>query len=374
LISTSCEEVASEVLAACIAGRPPKRLPSALLQEPCARALFSVLVEGLADRFDPALCTIYARLLSTALPGADLGRYERIRRVRPVNTKPRRVYVLSRITLGADIAVTSVLMNAARIRFPKAQIVFVGPRKNFELFASDPRFVHAPVDYRRGSIGDRASAAAELRAIIDDLVLDPDSRLTQLGLLPVGDESRYHLFESRSYGADTSLSLPQLASQWCEETLGVPGSMFRVPATEPFAGTAVSLGVGENMAKRLPDPFELELIRLLAARSPVIIDRGGSPEESARVERAAQGTSATLFEGSFAEFGRVIAGSSLYVGYDSAGQHVAAAAKVRLISIFAGFPAPRMFDRWRPVGPHATVIRVDNPDPMHVLEQIKAAL
>src|SRR5438270_11776931 len=72
LKSTSCEEVARQVLADCIAGRPPKSLPLSLLQDPCARALFGVLVEGLADRFDPDLCEIYARLFSAAFPGADL--------------------------------------------------------------------------------------------------------------------------------------------------------------------------------------------------------------------------------------------------------------------------------------------------------------
>jgi hypothetical protein len=362
------------VLEACIAKRPPKRLPAALLQEPCARALFGILAEGLADRFDPDLCNIYARLFSAAIPGADLGRYERVRRVRQVSGRPRRIYVLSRVTLGADIAVTGVILNAARRRFPNAKIIFVGPRKNFELFAGEPRIAHAPLEYRRGSIQQRAAAAAELRGIVDDLVLDPDSRLTQLGLLPVGDESRYHLFESRAYGADSSLALPQLASRWCEETLGFPGRMVGWNSGPPSGEIAVSLGVGENPAKRVPDPFEPRLIQLLSSRGPVVIDRGGSPEESARVERAASGTPATFFEGPFAEFAKIIARSSLYVGYDSAGQHAAAAAGVPLISVFAGFPVPRMFERWRPTTPNATVIRVDQPDPVRILEQVQSAL
>jgi ADP-heptose:LPS heptosyltransferase len=137
---------------------------------------------------------------------------------------------------------------------------------------------------------------------------------------------------------------------------------------------AVSLGVGENPAKRLPDPFESDLIQILSAHAPVTIDRGASPEESARVEGAAQGTSATLFEGSFASFARIIARSRLYIGYDSAGQHAAAAFGTPLISIFAGFPVPRMFDRWRPVSPAAKVIRVDRPDPAAVLAEVRSLL
>ena len=89
---------------------------------------------------------------------------------------------------------------------------------------------------------------------------------------------------------------------------------------------------------------------------------------------ARSGARATFWEGSFAGFAQIIAGSRLYVGYDSAGQHVAAACGVPLISIFAGFPAPRMFDRWRPSGPYATVIRVDQADPAKILAHVALAL
>ena len=367
------------MLADCVAGRPPKRIPATLLQDECAPALFGVLVEGLADRFEPALCEIYARLFATVFPGADLARYDRVRRPRPVQWMPRRLYVLSRVTLGAVIAVTSVLMDAAKQRFPKAQIVFVGPRKNFELFAADRRLVHAPLNYRKGTLHDRLAAWSELQALADDLVIDPDSRLTQLGLLPVGTEARYHLFESRRYGSETADALPELAAQWATATFGVPHAkpylgLPEGPLPRPAPYIAVSLGVGENPAKRLPDPFESELLKLLATRHPLVVDRGAGGEESARVERAARGLDAMLFEGPFAGFARIISGAALYVGYDSAGQHAAAALGIPLISIFAGFPAPRMFDRWRPVTPNATVIRVDNPDPVEVLARVNAAL
>jgi ADP-heptose:LPS heptosyltransferase len=62
------------------------------------------------------------------------------------------------------------------------------------------------------------------------------------------------------------------------------------------------------------------------------------------------------------------------VGYDSAGQHVAAAAGVPLISVFAGFPAPRMFERWRPAGEGCRVIRVDRPEVEETLRRVRTAL
>jgi ADP-heptose:LPS heptosyltransferase len=364
-------------------------LPPALVEEPGGQALFGILVEGLADRFEPRLCNVYARLFSQAVarvaenvdPALLVARYQHVRRPRPILGEPHRVFVLSRVTLGADVAVTSVLLAAAKQRFPHAEIVFVGPRKNYELFASDPRLRHADLAYPRGGLRQRLAVWDPLTALLaapDSVVIDADSRLTQLGLLPVCPEDRFHLFESRGYGGETDCSLPELAAAWAQETFGVSGAKPYV-ALEPSGGThtAVSLGIGENPAKRIPDPFEERLLALLAARGALlVIDKGAGGEEAARVERAVgrSGVKAAFWEGSFAGFAAIIAASRLYVGYDSAGQHVAAACGVPLVSIFAGFPAPRMFHRWRPTGERATVIRVDRPDPLETLERVRAAI
>jgi ADP-heptose:LPS heptosyltransferase len=211
------------------------------------------------------------------------------------------------------------------------------------------------------------------------VVIDPDSRLTQLGLLPVCAEDAYHLFDSRGYGGQTDRALPELAAAWAEEMLGVSGAKPYVALERAVAGTytAVSLGVGENPAKRIPDPFEERLLALLAAGgAPLVVDKGAGGEEAARVERAVQrsGVQARFWEGSFAGFASLVAASRLYVGYDSAGQHVAAACGVPQISIFAGFPAPRMFHRWRPSGERTFVVRVDRPDPLETLERVRAVL
>jgi ADP-heptose:LPS heptosyltransferase len=391
LRSTSCSEIARDLLERAVAGAAVRELPRTLLADGCGQALFGILVEGLADRFEPALCDVYARLFSQAVayadkrwePGALVARYERVRRTRAIAGKPHQVFVLSRVTLGADVAITSVLLAAAKKRFPHAKIVFVGPRKNYELFAADPHLHHVPVEYRRGGLRDRLAVWEELERILgtpDSVVIDPDSRLTQLGLLPVSEEDRYHLFESRSYGQDSDRSLPELAAAWAAETFGSTGAkpyiaLGRVP--KHHKPIAVSFGVGENPAKRLPDPFEAELLRMLAGTdAPLCIDTGAGGDEAARVRAAIErsGVSATTWQGSFAGFASIISGSRLYLGYDSAGQHVAAACGVPLISIFAGFPVPRMFERWRPVGDRCTVIRVDRPDVQEVLERVGEAL
>ena len=380
MTSTSCSQIARDLLARAIAGNPPDALPRELLDDSCGQALFGILAEGLADRFEPALCDVYADLFAPAIPSADPARYRRVRIPRRVALEPRTVVVLSRITLGADVAVTSVLLDAAKKRFPRAQIVFAGPSKNYELFAADPRIAHAAVTYRRGTLAERLAVRHDLESLAtasDSLVIDSDTRLTQLGLLPICPEDRYHLFESRAYGGASDASLPQLAAAWAEETFGAAGAKpYLALAAEPAhrGAIAVSLGVGENPAKRIPDPFEESLLALLAeSGAEICIDKGAGGEEAARVERAAarSGIRATFWEGSFAGFAAIVAASRLYVGYDSAGQHVAAAAGVPLISIFAGFPTLRMFHRWSPAG---NVIRVDNPDPAEVLARVRAIL
>lgn len=396
MTSTSCNAAARALLAQAVAGRAPDSLPAELLDDGCGQALFGVFIEGLADRFEPALCDVYARLFAQAVahavPGVEAAplveHYRAARLVRPVTVEPAVVNVLSRVTLGADIAVTSVLLDAARRRFPAAEIRFVGPVKNFELFAADARLHHVPVSYRRGSLRERLAVWDELRAALDvpdALTLDPDSRLTQLGLLPVCAPGAYRLFESRGYGGESTRTLPELAAAWARETLGVedarPYCAPKPGATKPCAprepGIAVSLGVGENPAKRLPDPFEADLLRLLAGTGlPIAIDGGAGGEERERVERAValSGASVTRLDGSFAEFAALIAGSRLYVGYDSAGQHVAAACGVPLISVFAGFPAPRMFERWKPSGPSVHVLRIDDADPVEALSRVRGVL
>jgi ADP-heptose:LPS heptosyltransferase len=423
LRSTSCKQIAQELLDRCLAGNAPPDLPRALLEEPCGKALFGVLVEGLADRFEPALCDVYARLFSQAVahvasesavaesavgksavvPGRDrdgavaagvgagagldaaslVARYERVRRPRPILQEARRVVVFSRVTLGADVAITSVFLAAAKKRFPRAEVLFVGPKKNYELFAGDARIRHCSVAYPCGGLRDRLAVWQELKNLAlapDCVAIDPDSRLTQLGLLPLGAEERYHLFESRSYGGETGRTLPELAAQWAATTFGVAGAKPYVALgrnLKPAAWIAVSLGVGENPDKRIPDPFEERLLALLADTGQTLfLDKGTGGEEAARVERAVErsGVKAKFWEGSFAGFARIIARSRLYAGYDSAGQHVAAACGVPLISIFAGFPAPRMFDRWKPISAHSTVIRVDRPDPADTLDRVRQAL
>ncbi len=365
-----------------------------------SRALFGIVAEGLSDAFEPGLCDVYARLFARVFAtGVEelseeelVARSQRIRRPRTLKDVPdpvETIYVLSRVSLGADVAVTSTVVDAAKKRFPEAQVCFVGPLKNWELFAGDTAVKHVRMEYpQSGDLRQKLSMWAELRSKLsrsDAIVIDPDSRLTQLGLLPVCPEERYFFFESRSYGGEGDDSLYVLTERWLEETFAVaakPYVALRPPAggNESFYLTA-SLGVGGNLRKRVADPFERRLVEMLVARDrKLIVDMGAGGEEQARVQAATSaltrsGKDIHTHPGSFASFAALIKDSALYAGYDSAGQHVAAVSGVPALTVFAGYPSLRMFHRWRPVGNGPIeIVRVSDPSPDVVSEQVSRAM
>jgi ADP-heptose:LPS heptosyltransferase len=329
--------------------------------------LFGSIIEPLSDSFDPSLIAAYvdvfSRLMERAIPdfrAAELvKRYAALRVARPAIV-PSRVVVLSRVTLGADVAITSTFLAGALARWPGAAVVFAGPPKNFELFSGDERVSLLDVRYGRGaSLAERLQAGLALApALRDDrtLVLDPDSRLSQLGLLPLADVDRTLFFESRGVGGDSD-SLVTLSRQFIARTLQVEAQPWiRPPAPDwvPAADVAVSFGVGENPAKRVSDSFEFELIQGLLDRGLQVLLDSGAPG-SAEAERAAQLENRCrgplfVWSGSFAPFAAAIGRSRLYVGYDSAGQHVAAACGIPRITVFNGFAGERFVARWRPDG------------------------
>ncbi len=393
--STSCSKRAKALLDGTLAGAlADVELAKSLARDGCSEALFRIVVEGLADRFELRLCNAYAELFSAviaeALPGYDaaalLERYACVRIPRVCKHNPERVFVLSRVTLGADIAVTSVLLSAAKQRFPHASIALVGSSKVAELWAGDSRIEHIAAPYpRSGLLADRLLASTALRTLLSvpgSIVLDPDSRLTQLGLVPVCDEADYFFFESRSFGGQSSDALPELAALWCEAVLGVRGALPYLTLTPKLAAPkqqiTVSLGVGENAAKRLGPTFEAGLFEALAEETiALVIDAGAGGEEAERVHRAVQtsGVQAEIWKGSFAGFASRIAESTLYVGYDSAGQHAAAALGIPLVTVFSGHVSQRMFERWKPTGTgRIEVVNAERLQPEEALQRTIAAI
>jgi Glycosyltransferase family 9 (heptosyltransferase) len=355
------ESTCSELLGRCLRG---ERWHQDLLRRALAidegRAFLSDVVEPLGDLFEPRLCETYRELFSQAVALVYPELTPRLKQSRDRQgavTAPAdspRLYVLSRVTLGADVAVTSVLLDAAKRRYPAAEIVFVAPRKNYELFESDPRIHHLPSPYARaGTLRERLRASAGLW-LEDGLVIDPDSRLTQLGIISVCPAGNYLFFESRSYGGEGMDRLPDLAARWARETLGVDCACpYIAPLSSP-----------ELPVKRIGGNFEGELMRMLAATgASVLVDKGGSVEEGRRVESVLQPGMRT-HEGAFASFAAQISRSRLFIGYDSAAGHVASACGVPQIAIMNGSASERMVARWRPNG---AIVRGDAPNPLEAL-------
>jgi ADP-heptose:LPS heptosyltransferase len=405
LRSILASELAQAVLDSCLQdGTWPARTLDALIERAldedeflarsATRALFGVVIERLGDLFEPSLCDVYARLfshvISRALPEYNpeelLLRYARVRQVRRFpGGQVRRVFILSRVTLGADIAVTSVALAAAKQRFPEAELFLVGPAKNVEMFAADPRVTAVTVMYGRSSLlRERLAAAAELQVAVDEqgaIVIDPDSRLTQLGLIPICDDSRYFFFESRAFGGELTTALPDLTAEWLAEVFDVEHLVPYVAPSkqEKIADITVSLGVGENANKRIDDRFEYEVLAaLLRQNRPVLLDRGPGGEEASRVDRLVKRLGAAplliVHNGSYASFASHISQSSLYVGYDSAGQHVAAAEHIPLVSVFTGYACDRMLARWRPAGTTSHVVAVSQDDRSSALDRTLHAI
>jgi ADP-heptose:LPS heptosyltransferase len=397
-------------------------------------ALFALLVEPLGDAFTASACAAYNRLFAQVIQHcrkrpdgmaidqllqhfglvteADL--LVRASRVRSWKRLDRRcaqhiekAFVLSRVTLGADIAVTSVALAALKEVLPTAAIRLVGNAKSYELFAGDPRVQLCAIEYPRGGglIERLTSWQQAVTAIQQDtagldssayVIVDPDSRLTQLGLLPlVADESPYVFFESRSYSAPGLQKISALTAHWLQRVFDIAEPIYPYCAPSPHDVAAskhivhalrmrargpivaVNLGVGANPAKRLSDAFELRLLaRLLSTGATLLLDKGGDPQEVDRIEALVatlgvegfralalderhapalrlpelKGVPLVTWHGGIGGFAALIAESAAYVGYDSAGQHIAAAFGVPTTDIFTGFTSPRMPERWSPHG------------------------
>jgi hypothetical protein len=407
-----------------------------------SRAIFERLVEPLADSFEPIAVTLYNRCFAQMIQicrsrdselDRELGRFgiaseadlvdraERLRLIKAAPVKnPKLIVILSRVTIGADVAITSVIIERLKERFPKSDIFLIGGDKLTELFGADARLKFCRLDYdRAGTLPDRLRAWLDSLNLIRELTcglgqdqfmaIDPDSRLTQLGLLPLASGENYLFFPSREYGGESDLPLGRLTSDWLNQVVGGEATTLPRLSLKPEdleqaaeliarlkrAGAtrivAINFGVGQDLTKRIGGDFERQVVAsLLRQGATVILDKGAGEEESARAEaiasslqsqigekmRAVECSPENLFEllakesiasnlimwrGRIGSLAALIGKSDLYIGYDSAGQHIAAALGTPCIDIFPGNRPQRFLQRWRPVGPaRVEVMRPEN--------------
>ncbi|HEX8682151.1 MAG TPA: glycosyltransferase family 9 protein [Ardenticatenaceae bacterium] len=470
LTPAQAQEALDEALAAFWAyhqetGKPSQRAVGVLvaiasheqptIAEMGVNALFGGLVERLSDAFDESGSVLYDELFSYAiqvsrhLPNcgfldtelerfglhteADI--YQRKLRLgqragplpQEAFAEVQKVFVLSRVTLGADVAIASVLFQQLQAMFPAAELLFVAPPASHALVAGNPRVRCRAVRYeRRGGLADRFRGWHSILQTIREesagmtpvqyLVIDPDSRLTQLGHLPLVDDTRHLFFESRTYRSDSAAPLSELVASWLNDLLGVEskplpriwltpedhlwGQALRSRLREGGASRviSVSFGVGGDERKRVDDEFEFALVRaLIEEGNLVLLSRGVGPTETGRTQRltarleeeglgvlhldkgrglgqlGSQPWNVVTWEADVAAFCASIAHSDEYVGYDSAGQHIAAALGIPTITVFVSANGTRHMERWTPRGPGPVRLVPVEPgtrDPASVLEKV----
>lgn len=389
------------------------------------RVLFERIVEPLCDGFTQRGADTYRRLfaqvvdvarrnpqctpLDDALNAAGL-RTERDLLRTPSPERPdlaergrvRAVIVLSRLTLGADVAISMPLLRHAEAVFPNAEIAFVGTDAARVVARSFARVTHVKVPYGRSDfLAERLNAWPALHDAVravrashapDEVVLiDPDSRLTQLGLLRPIEDGRYFHFPSRYYGVHSTDPLGVLVCRWMSETFGfAQGGDCRLDVAEREAAwaralrglcagarplVAVHFGAGGNDRKRAGVEFETELVEwLVQGGCRVLLARGESADEIDESYRlckrlAERGVGIThlppgcdldalagrvadvlTWEANVDAFVATIAHADMFIGYDSAGQHIAAALGVPAISLFVEASGRRHALRWTPCG------------------------
>jgi ADP-heptose:LPS heptosyltransferase len=427
--------------------------PEPVIYRAGVQSLYGTVVEGLCDHFseqgvrtcNQVLLRILDRVSSHA-QGSDLAallgqfgvhgpallnRYERNRRALPVpeslRRQVRKVVVLSRVSAGADIVITSVILQRVEAAFPEAQTVLLGPAHLADFFACGHRR-WLQLEYKRqGNLFERLQGWPEIVRLISResmglgenslVIFDPDTRLSQLGLLPLTDEFRTCYFCSRSCqscGQDSSL--PELTNSWLDQLLGeqphrhpaVFLAQEKLFAAKSFgdrlrqAGVrrvmVVNLGVGEDQRKRIAGNFEEEL--LVAALqmqegTVIVLDSGGDSEEKERIGRLLRilqagaipvdfATEEELtrkeapfnhgvigFRGSLGGLAGLLAAADGYLGYDSCGQHLASAIGVPAVIIFAGAPNPRFYDRWRSRAPSTITVPINETElPRSIREEL----
>ncbi|MGD2089851.1 MAG: glycosyltransferase family 9 protein [Candidatus Aminicenantes bacterium] len=334
----------------------------------------------------------------------------------------KKVFIPSRVTLGADVLLNLLVIEKMKRRFPDAEIVFLGNQKNGAILKGNQATVRIhPLHYsRRGTLVNRflnwlaviqalEAETVQLGPGEDYIIINTDSRLLQSGVLPIippaEENQRYFSWKPSVHGETwKGTSQAEDLRQWLEAAFGreppgetiYPGLHFldedRAFANKVYAMlnsatssfvVSMSFGVGGNPEKRvrngseLVSQFELGLIlKLLAHGATILLDKGFGIEECEQAaaiirgvrERGIEVVEITgenpglfdsaksrnvrliAFQGTINKFAALIHLSDCYIGYDSLGQHLAAALGRDVITIFAGYHSELFPERWRPLG------------------------
>lgn len=418
------------------------------LNNRAASALFEIIVEELCDDYEEMPVEIYSRVMSqvitycrkvsagTALDKrlTDFGissfeelnhrsNFVHSREYKyDVERPPEKIILLSRVTIGADVAILSVIIQRLAKIFPQAEIVIIGSNKLTGIFGGNLGIrIHSLNYARRGGLFERFSSWHATSEILADempldseeniMLIDPDSRISQLGVLPLTHHDNYLFFNSRKCASSgKNARMAELANRWIDTVFGVSGFSFpRIWTPSTIASQArdltcsiraagckmlitMNFGVGNNPRKRLDLNFEKKLLKeiLKSPRTVVLLDRGFGEDELSRSdalisylnEQGYQTARAHLrdseypgishgivgVECSIGEIAALISECDEFIGYDSACQHIAAATQTPTLTIFAGSNNKGFIRRWSACGDtQCNIVHVNTlTDPRHI--------
>jgi ADP-heptose:LPS heptosyltransferase len=410
------------------------------LNSVAARALFSIIIESLCDDFEELQTETYNRVMTQVITfcrklsaGKELDRslndfqiysrkdlLERIKTVR-MEAKAlsrhrdiRKILLLSRVTIGADVAVNSIIIQRLAELYPKAEIVLIGGGKLDEIYGGNPRIRFQNAEYEKnGGLLERLSNWQLVLNIIQQelascpldntILVDPDSRLSQLGVLPIIPPDHYYFFDSRSgVSFAGNMSMAQLTNAWLDKATGVddfryPGVWLLPGPMQKSAGLynrlkdngtrrviAINYGVGGNPRKKVGRLLEQELLLSLLQEpnTVIVLDKGLGEKELQysnslldAVKQKGHPIEDAVFAAEFdsdissgviglqtriGEIAAIIAKCDEYIGYDSACQHIAAALQTPCLTIFAGSNNMRFIRRWSAFGANSCqIVHVD---------------
>ena len=405
-----------------------------------ARALFRIIIESLCDDFEDLQTETYNRVMAQLISycrrlpsGQELdrslnafaisNRQDLLKRMQAIRmdgknlsrqSNIKKILLLSRVTIGADVAITSIIIQRLARLYPDAELVIIGGSKLDEIYGGNSRIRLQTVDYnRQGGLIERLSSwqlvlnivTRELAAcpLENTILIDPDSRLSQLGVLPIIPEQNYYFFDSRSdISFASNMSMAQLTNSWVTRVTGEDD--FRYPRVWPRPANltkasrlyqqiksngarrviVINLGVGGNQRKKVGGALEKELLLSLLQEpdTVIVLDKGFGEAELQNSNSLLEAVKEHGYSAENVEFGAtpdtrcrsgvvgvqtrigeiaaVIATCDEYIGYDSACQHIAAALQVPCLTIFAGSNNMRFIRRWSAFSPSdCQIVHVD---------------
>lgn len=276
---------------------------------------------------------------------------------------PRLLLVLSRVTVGADIALTAPLLARLHARFPRATLLLVAAAPTLDLLGELPGVRGYRMAYPRGgTLLERVDLWRRLRLLVHDLdpdaVVAADSRLDQLGTLPLSRPERTLLVEPTADLGTGNLSaaVNRRFDALCGAGDHAPPRLGLPPA-ERGAQLAIKLDVGGDRAKALPFGTEVRLLAEALQVGEVALDAGlGAAEahHAARVDlalREAGHTPPARHQGGLATWAAITAGARAALACDSAHGHLAAALGVPTTVLFHASVPERFRRAWTPSGP-----------------------